>query len=176
LLRHRKVVDITAATGNSAFGDEHEGGLFTRTLCSCLMKDVQILDSNHDGFVSWSEAFSLIQAETSRTFPRWAAEARRRGEKVDQSTQKPRAFSLPDGVSSSLTLVNHTKRAVRYQYRWEGNKNWESATLPAEESRVHRALAGKADKEAPRLEVKFETGETGMLQVGKSYKYSENKK
>jgi hypothetical protein len=137
-----------------------------------MKKSISVLDSDKDGFVSWSELFPKARVDTEKAYGRWASEARGRGEKLDQRTQVPRAFSLGD--NQALTIVNLTKKAIRYQHRWEGENDWESTTLPAEGSHTHSPL--KAGKDAPRLEVKFDTGETGMLRVGKSYKYSDGKK
>jgi hypothetical protein len=173
--QHRGVVDITAATDNAAFGDDHDGGLFTRSLVAELKKSAHLLDASKDGFVSWSEVFPRVQADTQRAFARWAREARSRGESVDQATQKPRAFAL-GARGQSLTLINGTKRPVRYQHRWEGDAAWETTILPAEGSQTHTAPTTKLGKEMPRLEVRFESGETAVLKVGKSYKYSDDKK
>lgn len=177
--QHRGVVDITAAGDNSAFGDDQHGGLFTRTLGETLKKGYNTLDKNRDGFVSWTEVFERVQTQTQEAFKEYAKDAQGRGEKVDQKTQKPRAFSLADGGSASgqsLTLVNGGKKPVRYQHRWEGEASWESSTLPADGSKTHTAPPAKPGKETAKLEVKFENGEAATLKVGKNYKYTDDKK
>ena len=73
LFRHRGVVDVTAASDNTAaFGDDHEGGVFTRTLGALLTSRVADLDANNDKFVSWNEVFPRLQKDTEQVFARWA--------------------------------------------------------------------------------------------------------
>src|SRR5207248_38679 len=60
----RGVVDITAASGNAAFGDDHDGGIFTRTFEKLVKAGIAPSDADRDGFVSWPEFFSRLQAET----------------------------------------------------------------------------------------------------------------
>jgi hypothetical protein len=174
--RHRGVVDITAASDNTAaFGDDHEGGLFTRSLGALLQSKLEDLGAKAN-FVSWQELFSRLQRDTEKAFGSWAKEHRARGEKVDQSTQKPRAFDLAGGSvnRTSLTLINASNEPLRYQYRWSGDTNWEKATIAAMASRTHQAPAGKTT--ASVLEVKFENGETGTLKLGKSYRWTSDTK
>lgn len=172
LFQHRGLVDLTASTDNFAYGDDHDGGLFTRTLVGYMRKSVAVLDGDRDGFVAWAEVFPRVQSETEKMFDGWAKEARGRGEKLDQKSQKPRAFAL---CEPSVTLLNPTKKAVRYQYRWEGESAWSSGVLPADGSQSHAVPPERAAKQ-PRLEVKFDTGETGLLRPGKSYKFADDGK
>jgi hypothetical protein len=93
--RHRGVVDITAADNNtSAFGDDLGGGVFTRTLGFLLYSKVENLVAGQDKFVTWQTFFPRLQCATEKAFTSWAKECRARGEKIDQSTQKPRALDL----------------------------------------------------------------------------------
>jgi hypothetical protein len=170
--QHRGIVDITASTDNVAYGDDHDGGLFTRALVSQVKKGRALLDKNRDNFVSWAEIFPRVRAETEGSFDRWSLEARRQGKQTEQNNQKPRAFSLGD--NQSLTIVNQTKKAVKYQHRWEGETEWETTVLPPEGAHAHAPHKGGND--APGLEVKFETGETGVFRPGKSYRYFDGKK
>ena len=61
--RTRGTASITAATGNASWGDDDNGGIFTRSLCDMLRKKHREMDTNRDGFLSWREFFPLI--------PRW---------------------------------------------------------------------------------------------------------
>ena len=51
------LVDITAASGDASFGDDHEGGIFTRSFAKLVEDGIATSDANHDGFVSWPEFF-----------------------------------------------------------------------------------------------------------------------
>jgi hypothetical protein len=93
--RHRGVVDINAASDNtSAFGDDFGGGVFTRTLSTLLYSKVENLVASQDRFLSWQAFFPRLQRDTEKAFTSWVKEWRARGERIDQSTQKPRAFAL----------------------------------------------------------------------------------
>ena len=90
----RGVVDITAATGNFSFGDDHDGGIFTRTFDKVVRAELPRSDADRDGFVSWPEFFSRLQTETEGVFVNWAQHQRALGEDVGQTSQKPHAFEL----------------------------------------------------------------------------------
>jgi hypothetical protein len=101
--RHRGVVDINAAGDNtSAFGDDLGGGVFTRSLSTLLNSKVENLVASRDKFVSWQAFFPRLQRDTEKAFTSLAKEWRARGEKIDQSTQKPRAFALTAARISTL--------------------------------------------------------------------------
>ena len=58
LYQSRGLVDITAASGNASFGDDHEGGIFTRSFAKLVEDGIATSDADRDGFVSWPEFFS----------------------------------------------------------------------------------------------------------------------
>lgn len=168
--QHRGVVDITAATfdekkkqNEAAFGDETQGGIFTRTLGKLLSKDLKELDTNRDGFVTWEEFFPILQGETQKTFLKWTEVARGRGEKVDQKTQQPHKFRLPgrgladDSAGVAYAVVgfrNLSKDPVRFDYRWSSDEPWKNGTMPAKDTTfVHTKLASESS-DLPKLEVR----------------------
>jgi hypothetical protein len=98
-LRGRGVVDITAATNSPSWGDNIQGGVFTRSLWSAVMNtNWGRLDADRDGFVSWQEFFPRLRSETEATFKYFAREARRSGNPIDQATQTPQAFVIKTTV------------------------------------------------------------------------------
>lgn len=170
LFQHRGVVDITAATydekkkqNEAAYGDENQGGIFTRTLGKLLSTDLKLLDKNKDGFVSWEEFFPVLESETQKTFTKWSEVARGKGEKVDQKTQQPHRFRLPgrdlnEDVAGTVYAVvglrNLGKEAVRFEYRWSGDEPWKNGTMPAKDTTcLHTKLASDSG-ELPKLEVR----------------------
>ena len=92
LYQSRGVVDITAASGNASFGDDHEGGIFTRTFAGLVADGTAGSDGNNDGFVTWSEFFARLQARTQRVFVTWA-QHQRRGAKTSIKRRKSRWHS-----------------------------------------------------------------------------------
>jgi hypothetical protein len=194
LFQARGIVDITAASDNAAWGDDQDGGIFTRTVARLVLGDADRLDTDRDGFVSWKEFFARLDLDVQRTFATWARQAKARGEVVDQSTQRPHAYSVP-GMSSSASersfavvgLRNATSAAVHYQYRWSTEDSWRNGAIPPKSaSPCICALAGGveqlpylqirvdgADKPA-RLEAKRWTG-SGLpsYENGAKYKVAE---
>jgi hypothetical protein len=171
LLRHRGVVDVTASTGNEAFGDEHQGGLFTRNLGRLLLTPVRDLDTNGDGFVDWSEFFPRLQHDTERSFVSWAREHRSLGEDIDQKSQRPRALQLPGdaGTAGAVTVRNHTDRMIAYEYRWQGTDAWTAASLEPRKSATHAVPAALAGKDV-RLEIRSKEG-TGRFRPGETARF-----
>jgi hypothetical protein len=174
LYQSRGVVDVTAATGNASFGDDHEGGIFTRTFDRLVRDGDAKLDADRDGFVSWPEFFPRLQSETQGIFVTWAQRQRSRGEDVGQSTQKPHAFSLGD-AGGAVGLRNGTRSALRYQYRWSGQRSWEAGTIPPNGVARHAPPTGRGDRSTPTLEVRFEGGKSAELRVGKTYQFHDTK-
>jgi hypothetical protein len=98
-LRARGVVDITAATNTPSWGDNIQGGVFTRSLYSAVMNsNWSELDADHDGFVSWQEFFPRLQRETEATFKAFAQDARKYGTPINQTAQTPEAFEIKTSV------------------------------------------------------------------------------
>lgn len=178
LFQHRGVVDITAASGNTAFADDRNGGLFTLALGGVLLpKQPLQFDGNKDGFVSWKEFFPSLRQETENISTHWIKAVRQQPNnklKIDQSTQRPQAFELTEATTTatSLTIRNASADPLRYQFRWGGVGAFETAVLKAQEARVHTLPGGKAAKEIPTLEVKPDSGDSVQLKAGKSYRYS----
>jgi hypothetical protein len=176
LYQSRGVVDITAASGNAAFGDDHDGGIFTRCFDRLVRGEIGRLDSNHDGFVSWEEFFSRLQSETEGTFVTWARRRRALGEEVDQKSQKPQAFVLgTSGGKVAVRLRNETVELLRYEYRWAGNSSWESARIAPRGVAEHIPPTGHGNRAAPSLEIRFRDGKTSELQPGKTYRFHDSK-
>jgi len=157
--QHRGTADITAAEdGTAAFGDM-EGGVFTNALASILEGDLKTLDRNRDGFLSWKEFFPQLSRETQGQFKRYAARERAQGASVDQKTQRPRFFSLPRPLVSRarktyavVSLHNAGAKAVRYRYRWAGDREWKVATVAAKGRVLHDLPVVEAAR-LPHLEI-----------------------
>jgi hypothetical protein len=174
LYQSRGVVDITASTGNASFGDDHDGGIFTRTFDRLVRAGIAPSDADRDGFVTWPEFFSRLQAETEGVFVTWAQHQRARGEDVDQTSQKPHAFALGGG-SDAVSLRNETPGLLRYQFRWSGQPKWEDASIAPNQIGKHVPPASRGGRALPTLEVRFEGGKTAELQVGKTYRFHDTK-
>lgn len=175
--QHRGVVDVTATSEGAAFGDDDEGGLFTRTLAHSIKKRSDVLNEAPGGFVSWAELFPEIQQGTAREFTHWARQQQARGEAVDQRTQKPRAFELPrDPSRPSLTLRNGSSQVIRYRYRWGSSGEWEPVVVPPEGSHLHVAPLGPIGGDPPNMIAVFENGESESLKVGKIYRFTPDQK
>jgi len=173
LYQSRGVVDITAASGNASFGDDHEGGIFTRTFAKLVEEGIPRSDANQDGFVTWPEFFSRLQSQTQGVFVTWAQHQRARGEEVDQTVQKPHAFELA-GRADAVSLRNETVGPLKYQYRWAGQTSWEDATIEPNGVGQHVPPA-RQGRAAPTLEVRFEGGKAAELRVGKTYRFHGSK-
>jgi hypothetical protein len=95
-LRSRGVVDITAAReGSSAWGDNLDGGVFTRALRQLAMaSSLRELDSNHDGTLSWDEFFPRLRSETQKAFKEYKREMEEKGKPVTAKEQTPQAFEI----------------------------------------------------------------------------------
>jgi hypothetical protein len=179
LFQHRGVVDITAASGNFAFADNRDGGLFTRALGNVLLPKQSLpYDGNKDGFVSWKEFFPSLRQETENISAQWIKDFRQQPQKtelkIDQKTQRPQAFELTEATTAppSLTIRNVSTGPLRYQFRWGGEGAFESAVLKTQEARTHTLPAGKSVKDNPNLEVKTDSGNSVQLKAGKTYRYS----
>ena len=144
LYQSRGVVDITAASGNASFGDDHDGGIFTRTFDKLVRAEMPRSDTDRDGFVSWLEFFPRLQAETEGVFVTWAQHQRARGEEVDQRSQKPHAFDL--GGGGGVTLRNGTPGSLKYQYRWAGQSSWLDGSIPPN-GVAHHVRAGQPGRQ-----------------------------
>ena len=169
----RGVVDITAASGNASFGDDHDGGIFTRTFDKLVRAEIPRSDTDRDGFVSWPEFFSRLQAETEGVFVTWAQHQRTRGEEVDQRSQKPHAFDLGGG-GDAVGLRNGTRGPLKYQYRWAGQTSWEDGNIPPNGVAHHVPPASQGNRAAQTLAVRFEGGKTAELRVGKTYRFHDS--
>ncbi len=176
LYQSRGLVDITAASGNASFGDDHEGGIFTRSFAKLVEDGIASSDANHDGFVSWPEFFSRLQSRTEGVFITWAQHQRARGEEVDQTSQKPMAFSLGTGGESPVVrLRNETIEPMEYEYRWAGGSSWQSGRIAPHAVAEHAPPPGGGNRPTT-LEVRFKGGKTAELQAGKTYRFHDTKK
>lgn len=173
LFQHRGMVDVTATSEGAAFGDDEEGGLFTRTLARTIQKHSDNLARSPDRFVTWAELFQEVQSGTAREFSHWSRDQQARGAKVEQKTQKPRAFELPrDPTRPSVTLRNGTSTVVRYRCRWGNEGDWEQVIMSPEGGHLHLAPTGHTSPEPRSLNVEFENGEAATLATGKTYKFN----
>lgn len=176
LYQSRGLVDITAASGNASFGDDHEGGIFTRSFAKLVEDGIAGSDANHDGFVSWPEFFSRLQSRTEGVFITWAQHQRARGEEVDQTSQKPMAFSLGTGGDAPgvVRLRNETAASMEYEYRWAGRASWTSGRIAPHGLAQHAPPDGSDGR--PLLEVRFREGKPPQqLHVGKTYTFHDKR-
>ena len=175
LYQSRGLVDITAASGNASFGDDHEGGIFTRSFAKLVEDGIATSDANHDGFVSWPEFFSKPAVPDGRRVHHLGAASASRGEEVDQTSQKPMAFSLgTGGESQAVRLRNDTVEPMEYEYRWAGRASWMSGHLAPHAVAEHAPPADGGHTTS--LEVRFRGGKTAELQAGKTYRFHDSEK
>jgi hypothetical protein len=165
LFQHRGTVDITAAEdGTGSFGDDQHGGVFTGALVTLLEGDLQALDKNHDGFLTWKEFFPLLARETEKRFKDFADRARANNEYVDQKTQRPRSFVLGDApvkqTFAVISLRNDSGKVVHYRYRWAGDKEWKEARVP-EKGAVCHSVAVAKERGLPDFEIEAIDPEPG---------------
>jgi len=174
LFRHRGIVDITASTGNSAFGDEHQGGIFTRTFAKLIHTAPEQFDSNKDGFVNWKEFFPRLEKDTEATFVSWAQQNRALGEAIQQKSQRPRALQLAsEAIVTSpvagVTIRNDLLRIVKYEYRWNSIDPWKSASLAPGKTVSYPPPVG-VGLGAMRLEVRSKEG-NGTAKAGDTLRF-----
>ena len=172
LYQSRGVVDITAASGNASFGDDHKGGIFTRTFDKLVRGGISQSDADGDGFVSWPEFFARLQSRTEGVFITWAQQQQARGEHIDQTSQKPHAFDL--GGPEAVRLRNDTVEPMEYEYRWAGGSSWQSGHLAPHAVAEHAPPADGGHTTS--LEVRFRGGKAAELQAGKTYRFHDNQK
>jgi len=164
--QHRGTVDLTAAEdGTGAYADDQHGGVFTGALVTLLNRDLKTLDTDRDGFLSWKEFFPQLSRGTADQFEKFAEQQRADGKRLDQTTQRPRSFALPDGLATTeartsyavVSLHNDSGKAVRYRYRWTGEREWRAATV-SRKGRVFHKLAVTETAKLPNLEIEAELG------------------
>ncbi len=182
--QHRGVVNITAAQdGAGSWGDDRQGGIFTRSLCGLLKDDLKNLDSNKDHFLSWKEFFSHLERKTEETYEKFCEQSRTTENydpKKEQRTQKPRFFGpMPEPLVplkndnktyAVVTLVNRTGRPLVYRYRWNRDEQWKDGRIDKDGKQVHQTLlrGNPADGQLPRLEVDIPSEKTqGRLRAFK---------
>lgn len=151
LFTARGTVDVTAATDNASWGDNQDGGLFTRSLSSGMRKPVAELDTDRDGTVSWDEFFPRLQKDTKKMFEDWRKKMIARGEDIDSRSQVPHAFKRRLAV---VGIENATTKALEYQVRWPGEE-WTEVSLKPGERQVHRLVLSGREQGVPTLEAKF---------------------
>lgn len=170
--QHRGVADITAAQeGAASFGHFKTGGIFTQAVVKLLESDFKDLDLNKDHFVNWKEFTELLTQKTEELFDQLCEQTRQREKwdiKKEQKTQRPRIFSLPEGVQTYavVSLVNHTNSSYRFRYRWSTDKEWKQAQLEKDGKRVVETPItwDLADDSLPRLEIES-IGERGGTRI-----------
>jgi hypothetical protein len=164
--QHRGTVDITAAEdGTASFGDDQHGGVFSNALVNLLESDLKRVDRDGDRFVTWKEFFPQVVRQTEKDFQDFAARARAAGEEVEQKTQRPHSFALPEAPArpavakptyAVVTLLNDSGSALSYRYRWSGEKEWKEDALARGGRKVHsRPVEGGA--KLPDFEIKVKS-------------------
>lgn len=174
LFQQRGMVDITAAVENTAsWGDDDEGGIFTRSLQKLLLSDAAKLDTNKDGLVSWQEFYPRLKKDTENTFGTWASDQRARGQSIDQGTQQPRAFRLDVSPAQSprtfavVSFLNETAEPVKYAFRWSSTDAWQEISLAPKGSRFHDKVLTDEKAELPQPEARFGDGVVQHVRVRK---------
>jgi hypothetical protein len=160
--QHRGTVDITAAEeGMGAYSDDQHGGVFTRALVGLLEGELNNLDRDGDGFVSWKEFFPQLTEETEKKFKDFADQQRADGKTLDQKTQRPHHFSLPAAEARKtyavVSIRNDSGKAFRYRYRWAGEREWKVATV-SRRGKVYHELAVADGGRLPDLVIEAESG------------------
>jgi hypothetical protein len=168
--QHRGTVDITAAEdGTGSYGDADHGGVFTGALVSLMQKDLEDLDQNGDGFLSWKEFFPRLTRETEDHFNDFAKRARAKGEYVRQKSQKPRSFNLPPEPPTGhpeedakktyavVSIRNDSGKVLSYRYRWSGEREWKVGKV-AKKGTAFYQLAVADPSRLPTLEVVADSG------------------
>ena len=161
-------MDITASSGDASFGDDHDGGIFTRTFARLVHGGVPRTDEDGDGLVTWPEFFDRLQAETENVFVTWAQRQRARGEDVGQTSQKPHAFDL--GGAEAVRIRNDSPKPMQYSHRWAGEPDWRDASIEPRGLDQHFPPRGRG-VEPPNLMVRFEGGKLAELKAGKTYRF-----
>jgi len=151
LFTARGTVDVTAATDNASWGDNQDGGLFTRSLSAGMQKPPSELDADRDGTVSWEEFFPRLQKDTKKLFDEWRKKMIARGEDIDGRNQVPHAFRRRLAV---IGIENATARPLEYRVRWPGQE-WTEVSLKPGERQVHRLVLSDREEGLPKLEAKF---------------------
>jgi len=134
-------VDLTASENEPSWGDDTEGGLFTRSFMSLIQEGPRDLDRNMDGFVTWSEFYPALRVRTNRKFQEFRSHIKRQeggaDDPIKQTKQTPRAYSfLPDTPMTQqpcfavVGLTNRTKQVVKFKYRWSSSDLWNEEQLP----------------------------------------------
>jgi len=134
LFQARGTVDVTAATDNAAWSDNLRGGLFTRSVARMFTTPVRSLDSNRDGFVSWSEFSRQLTRETEILFRYWRKDMIARGERIDEHKQVPRLFPQTYAV---VGIENAQMIPLTYRFRWAGQTETVEVRLQPKERRAH---------------------------------------
>ena len=175
LFQSRGMVDITAASDNSAWGDEEEGGIFTRSVARLLLDDARP-DGDGGGALAWKEFFVRLDRETQKTFAAWARQAKARGDVVDQASQRPHAFELPGGAARSqetsyavVGLRNDTPATVHYQYRWSTAESWQNSVLGPRSTAPRFVQLPPQSDSLPMLEFRLGNAEKGARLTAKRW-------
>lgn len=104
-LDHQGIVDVTSSSfGEISWSGQGTGGLFTRALTSAMGAEIAAVDSDKDGFVTWTELFENVRHDTQTAFREFKqtvlkqdASGVNRGERESlqrQLDQIPQAFAL----------------------------------------------------------------------------------
>ena len=68
-LEHQGVVDVTSSSfGEPSWSGQGSGGLFTRALTEAMGAEIGPVDSDKDGFVTWTELFEHVRHDTQTAF------------------------------------------------------------------------------------------------------------
>jgi hypothetical protein len=165
----RGIVDVTAATEDASWCDYEKGGIFTRSLCRLLSRDLKELDVNRRGHITWQDFFPQLQRETELSFASWSKEMRARGEeRISSRTQKPFAYRLGDSSGEDVYAVvgfeNAMPRPLRYEYRWSDRDPWQKVELAPEEKKLHFVKLSGSDPAVPKVQFRSPSVKKGKEQ------------
>jgi len=174
-MESRGTVDITAATGNASWGDDVNGGLFTRVLCRQLLAPPP--RSGNEGTAAWKTFFNKLQKATEDEFQVWKKQVEaadrgtegERGEIVDAKTQKPQAYVLPQAFAV-VGLANKLSQPFKIEYRWPGQKEWKVTDVPVNGKVPLFVEVENPGAEGGKLELRFAGNDRVFLVKSKLWK------
>jgi len=157
--QHRGLTEITAATAPQ-FGwvNSLRGGFFTQAIAKTLCSQVDDVDANGNGFITWEEAFNRIQSTTESLFSDAKENARVHypdAEILKANTQSPHSLSLADSdrpddgdirYEKELRIINNTDNTLClwircYTYSEDSGWVWMPGT---EQSYTYEIAPGKS--------------------------------
>jgi hypothetical protein len=159
----RGVVDITAARNNYSWGDD-DGGVFTRSFCSQLLR---YANPRAARVATWGTFFPVLQKQTVVTFKGWARKVDPKGRTVKvKDPPVPHKFVIDEKPSRAapaapagkafvvVSLQNKKPVEGTYRWRWPGEERWKTERLEPGATRFHTREV-PASGEMPLLQVEL---------------------